>query len=349
MNFGKTYHNFYHVCIKAIKENKDNIMNKNECIKNIETLSYSKLNKKKPKNHRSLSYLYYHKSVKPKKELQTLQKILVKYNHPETLPQITQKTQEMYPTTKATNNIKEEITKLKTNLAPKLSRKSIVIYDVNKSRNQNISKRYATFKKILEYLESNNITLKEFIDRNPFQSRPYQIPKSFEFLSAVKFKNYKFVLEALKFSNDYLFCFDYYGQTAYHWATKLGNIKMLSILIDSGKHHNQKDFEGRTPLYLAAVNNDKNICEMLVRNRANVHLRDNKGRSAADVAVNKELKYYLGDLLAQPYSNPSIKERIANFLREREGLIQSKIKIKKFGEIQQEIKEIENKEEKKDK
>ena len=89
---------------------------------------------------------------------------------------------------------------------------------MNKSRNQNIYKPYATFKKILEYLESNNITLKEFIERNPFQSRAYQIPKSFEFLSAVKFKNYKFVLEALKFSNDYLFCFDYYGQTAYHWA-----------------------------------------------------------------------------------------------------------------------------------
>ena len=89
MNFGKTYHNFYHVCIKAIKENKDNIMNKNECIKNIEILSYLKLNKKKPNNHRSLSYLYYQKSVKPKKELQTLQKILVKYNQPEAFPQIT--------------------------------------------------------------------------------------------------------------------------------------------------------------------------------------------------------------------------------------------------------------------
>ena len=211
----------------------------------------------------------------------------------------------------------------------------MIIFDSNTmSKTQNLPRRYAIFKKILEYLESNNITLQEYIERNPFQTKPYQIPKSFEFLQAIKFKNYKFILEALQFSNDYLFCFDYYGQTCYHWAAKLGNIKLLATLIDNGKHHNQKDFEGRTPLYLAAANNDRNICEMLIRNKANVHLRDNYGRSPADVAGNKELKYYLQDLLTQPYSNPLSKQRIANFLRERESMIQTKIKLQKFEEQQ---------------
>ena len=209
------------------------------------------------------------------------------------------------------------------------SSKKLISIKSDFKTNKKLPKRYLTFKNILEYLESNDITLKEYIEHNPFQSKPYQISKSFEFLSAVKFQNYKYILEALQFSTDFLFSFDYYGQTCYHWAVKLSNEKLLLTLIDYGKYLNQKDFEGRTPLYLAAVNNDKKMCDILIRNKANVHLKDNNGYTPADVAGSKELKYYLGDLLTMPYSNPSFKQRTASFLREREALVELKEKMKK--------------------
>ena len=187
-----------------------------------------------------------------------------------------------------------------------------------------LGKRYTLFKTILNYLESNNITLYELLTNNPFQHKPYQISKSYDFLVGVKFKNYNYVTEALQDSRKFLFSFDYFGQTAYHWAAKLGDLKMLKLLLDFGLHHNQKDFKGRTPLYLAALNNHKEICNYLINNNGNIFLRDKKGLSPVDVAGSKELKYYLYEFMAQPFSNPIYKARIQSFLKDREERIKKK-------------------------
>ena len=220
--------------------------------------------------------------------------------------------------------------------------------EINKDKNKinnskektkkKIPKRYHTFKRIMEYLESNNIPLFEILNHNPFQKKPYQISKGYEFLEAVKFQNYKFVREALQTSNDFLFVFDYYGQTCYHWAAKLGNIKMLTLLMEYGLHHNQKDFKGRTPLYLAAVNNNRKVCDFLLRNKANIHLKDNFGNSASDVAGSKELKYYLGDIMTQPYSNPIYKKKIIDFMKKRDKNIEEARNKKRLKEIEEEHK-----------
>ena len=187
-----------------------------------------------------------------------------------------------------------------------------------------LGKRYTLFKTILYYLESNNITLYELLNNNPFQSKPYELPNSYDFLVAVKFKNYQYVTEALQNTKSYLFSFDYFGQTAYHWAAKLADLEMLKLLLDFGLYHNQKDFKGRTPLYLAALNNHKEICNYLLMNNGNIFLKDKNGLSPADVAGNKELKYYLFDFMAQPFSNPIYKARIQSFLKEREERIKKK-------------------------
>ena len=98
--------------------------------------------------------------------------------------------------------------------------------------------------------------MNELIDNNPFQDKPYHVAGSYEFLEAVKFGNFDYVNEALIKYGIFLSVIDYYGQSAYHWAAKLGNIKMLDLLIKYGRHHNQKDFKGRIPLYLVAFNNN---------------------------------------------------------------------------------------------
>ena len=348
MNFEKTHHNFYNVCINAIKvTNNNNLIDKNNCIKGIEKLRNEKLHKVKKKRKYSLKQLYKPKSRK--RELLTLQKILTTYqdtfteNKTQKLSEFntTKKDQEKTQQENNTPKIKINSEKDKKNINK--SNKKIISIKSDFKTSKKLPKRFSTFKNILEYLESNDITLKEYIEHNPFQSKPYQISKSFEFLSAVKFQNYKYILEALQFSTDFLFSFDYYGQTCYHWAAKLSNEKMLMTLIDYGKYLNQKDFEGRTPLYLAAVNNDKKICDILIRNKANVHLKDNKGYTPADVAGSKELKYYLGDLLTIPYSNPSFKQRTESFLREREAAVE--LKMKKLEEEKKKKEEEENLEE----
>ena len=211
---------------------------------------------------------------------------------------------------------------------------------VNKSDHiivqKKLGKRYTLFKTILNYLESNNITLYELLRNNPFQSKPYELSNSYDFLIAVKFKNYNYVAEALQYSKKYLFSFDYYGQTAYHWAAKLNDLKMLKLLIDYGLYHNQKDFKGRTPLYLAAFYNHKEICNYLLINNGNIFLKDKNGLSPADVADNQELKYYLYDYMAQPFNNPIYKARIQSFLKNREERIKKK-KEKQFQEQKEKL------------
>ena len=211
---------------------------------------------------------------------------------------------------------------------------------VNKSDHiivqKKLGKRYTLFKTILNYLESNNITLYELLRNNPFQSKPYELSDSYDFLIAVKFKNYNYVAQALQYSKKYLFSFDYYGQTAYHWAAKLNDLKMLKLLIDYGLYHNKKDFKGRTPLYLAAFYNHKEICNYLLINNGNIFLKDKNGLSPADVADNQELKYYLYDYMAQPFSNPIYKARIQSFLKNREERIKKK-KEKQFQEQKEKL------------
>ena len=52
---------------------------------------------------------------------------------------------------------------------------------------------------------------------DPLQHKAYILPNSYEFFSAIKFKNYNYVIKALNTDTNYLFSIDYFGQTHIIW------------------------------------------------------------------------------------------------------------------------------------
>lgn len=166
--------------------------------------------------------------------------------------------------------------------------------------------------------------LTEFCKRNPFQPKPFYLPYSTEFLDAVKFSHYESVKYALKSCSDFLFVYDHFRQTAYHWAAKLGDKTMLEILIGKGKYLNQFDKKKRTPLYLAALNNQYECCVLLINNNANCFMEDENGKKAIDVATDSKIKVLLSDQMDAKYVNPYIRHRINVLLKMREDIIAKK-------------------------
>lgn len=177
---------------------------------------------------------------------------------------------------------------------------------------------YTVFRNCRIYLESNNIMLTEFVQYNQFHPRPSFLQYSEEFLEAVKFGKYENVKTALKSTKSYLFVYDYLKQTAYHWAAKLGDVQMLELLISNGKYLNQYDAKKRTPLYLASMNNQYECCVLLVKNNANCFMEDIKGKKPLDVTTTSKIKVLLSDQMDNKYTNPYIKHRINVILKMRE-------------------------------
>ncbi len=146
----------------------------------------------------------------------------------------------------------------------------------------------------------------------------------------MKFSNYDFVNQALNQNKNFLFSFDYFGQTAFHWSAKLGDLKMLKILISKGKNLNIKDNKGRTPIYFAALNNNLDCVKFLYENGGNVFIEDNNGKKPVDVTNDIKIKYYLTDIMDIPYNNPFIKRSIARILKFRKDKITKKEMKNKF-------------------
>ena len=132
----------------------------------------------------------------------------------------------------------------------------------------------------------------EFMKKSPLQTRPYQLPYSLDFINAVKFDKYDKLEELLDFP-ELLYSYDYYWQTGFHWAAKLGKIKALLMLLKCGNCINQTDINGFTPLALAAKYNNWDICQILCDSGANPLIPNNDGLLPKDLAKDIRISSYL--------------------------------------------------------
>ena len=160
----------------------------------------------------------------------------------------------------------------------------------------------------IKYLSSNGITVRDYLDKNPFPQRPFELKGSEDFLDYVKFNNYDMVSQALDKSIAYLYQYDYFKQTAFHWAAKLGYEKMLEMFLTFSKRCNIYDKNMRTPLYLAAMNNQKRCVELLLSKGGNPFLCDKNGRKPEDVTTNTDIRILLQTTSEKPF-NEIYKEK----------------------------------------
>ena len=156
----------------------------------------------------------------------------------------------------------------------------------------NITRRFKVLKDCLMLLKYNGVSLKECLNNNPFQCKPFQIKNSFEFIEAVKYDKFNEMEIYLK-NPDLLFSFDFYRQTGFHWAAKKNKIKGAILMTKYGRCVNQIDINHMTPLAIAAKNNNYEMCQLLLENGANPFIPNNEGKKPADLTNDIKLKAFL--------------------------------------------------------
>ena len=154
----------------------------------------------------------------------------------------------------------------------------------------------------IKYLSSNGITLREYLDKNPFPQKPFELRGSEEFFDYVKFNNFELVSQALEKNISYLYQYDYFKQTPIHWAAKLGYEKMLEMFLRYTRRCNIYDKNLRTPLYIAALNNQKKCVELLLDKGGDPFLCDKDGKKPEDVTTNTDIKILLQTTSEKPFN-----------------------------------------------
>ena len=173
----------------------------------------------------------------------------------------------------------------------KISKTNSIKYKTNENKEKPKKKRgfFNYLKDSLIYLYENESNLKQYLAGDSFQKIPYQEPYSEEFFGLVKKGDIERISVELSNNKRLLFSFDYLGNTAYHWAAKLGLPDVLQVLINYGKHMNIKDKRGLRPIHWAVINNQYECAEVLVTNGAYCNVYDYEGNSPLHMAKDSKM------------------------------------------------------------
>ena len=173
-------------------------------------------------------------------------------------------------------------------------KKNVMIDKKNKNDEKNKKKRrFEILKNNLIFLRDNNITPSDYLKKNPFNFKPFQLRESIEFFDYIKYDKFDEMESKLNSNKDLLFCYDYFHQTPFHWAAKRDKIRAVKTMLMYGNCINLLDSNKMTPLALAAQNNNYDMVQLLCENGANPFIKNIDGKKPSDLSTDFKTKSYL--------------------------------------------------------
>ena len=158
----------------------------------------------------------------------------------------------------------------------------------NTQKAERASKARAAMKHLLQLqVDTNNV------NRVRVPEESYSIPHSGEFLKAVKLNQQDKVLTMLSGNRWLALVYDSSLQTGLHWAAKRDLPNLVPLLVKAGTFIDSRDMVGRTPLFLAAKNNNIQTLTALLKFKASPFVKTRAGTSIDKVATNPTIRSLL--------------------------------------------------------
>ena len=173
-------------------------------------------------------------------------------------------------------------------------KKNIMIDKKNKNDEKNKKKRrFEILKNNIIFLRDNVMTPSDYLKKNTFNFKPFQLRESIEFFDYIKYDKFDEMESKLNSNKDLLFCYDYFHQTPFHWAAKRDKIRAVKTMLMYGNCINLLDSNKMTPLALAAQNNNYDMVQLLCENGANPFIKNIDGKKPSDLSTDFKTKSYL--------------------------------------------------------
>ncbi|CAD8063507.1 unnamed protein product [Paramecium sonneborni] len=135
----------------------------------------------------------------------------------------------------------------------------------------------------MDKLKRFNITLEDVVNNQVFPTQAYERPNSVEFFRYVKADNIKEIESMLRDCRFHVYDRDNQQKTAMHHAVSINSIEAINLLVENGADLDARDMMGRSPLHIAAKNNNCDTVRTLLVYQANPSIKTVAGKTAQDL------------------------------------------------------------------